>query len=327
MKRHGYGMVCVLIMTLSSDSMGHELRPAYLELREVAAGEFAVTWRTPCQAGRPALMPKLPAVCRQSGPAHVEQQRDVSIHRWRIDAPAGSLRGARIAFPGLTSELMDVLVRIVWREGPSWTSVVRGTEGFLRIPRKPTASSTLSQYLVLGVEHIWFGFDHLLFVLGLLWIVRGWRRLVGTVTSFTLAHSITLALAVTGSVRLSPAPVEAVIAMSIVLLACELARSQRGLTSRYAWLVGFGFGLLHGFGFAGALVEVGLPQGAVFWALAGFNLGVELGQLVFVSVLVLCGLLWRRCVSPSDRWLTQLPVYAMGTIAVFWFFERLAAFP
>lgn len=326
MKRCGFWVIGFLVVSLSPCGMAHELRPAYLELREVVPGEFAVTWRTPDKAGRPALFPELPEVCRPRGPAQVEQRSDASVHRWRIEVPADSLRGAVIEFPGLTPELMDVLVRVVWREGPGWTSVVRG-EGGLRIPYRPTGSSTLSRYMVLGVEHIWFGFDHLLFVLGLLWIVRGWQRLIGTVTAFTLAHSITLTLAVTGSMRLSSAPVEAVIALSILLLACELARNTQGLTSRYTWLIGFGFGLLHGFGFAGALAEVGLPSGAMFWALAGFNLGVEFGQLVFVLALVLGRLVWRRYVTPSDSWLVQLPVYGMGTVAVFWFCERLAAFP
>ena len=331
MKWFGFWVIGVLTAIFSPCGIAHELRPAYLELREVVPGEFAVTWRTPYKAGRPALLPELPEICRQRGPAQVEQRTDASIHRWRIEVSAVALRGAVIEFPGLTPELMDVLVRVVWREGPGWTSVVRGAGG-LRIPYQPTARSTVSRYMVLGVEHIWFGFDHLLFVLGLLWIVRGWQRLVGTVTAFTLAHSITLTLAVTGSMRLSAAPVEAVIALSILLLACELARNTRGLTSRHTWLVGFGFGLLHGFGFAGALAEVGLPSGAMFWALAGFNLGVEFGQLVFVLALVFCRLMWRHWVVRSDGWrsdgwFVQLPVYGMGTVAAFWFFERLAAFP
>ena len=326
MKLQGCWTIGFLILVLSPRTMAHELRPAYLELREVVAGEFAVTWRTPYKAGRPALLPQLPAVCRQRGPTQVEQRPEAAVHRWRVEVPADSLRGTVIEFPGLTPELMDVLVRVVWREGAGWTSVARGARG-LRIPYRPTAGSTLARYLVLGVEHIWFGFDHLLFVVGLLWIVRGWQQLIATVTAFTLAHSITLTLAVTGNIRLSSAPVEAVIALSILLLASELARDTRGLTSRYTWLVGFGFGLLHGFGFAGALAEVGLPSEALFWALAGFNLGVELGQLVFVSALLLCRLVWRRCAAPSDDGLVHLPAYGMGSVAVFWFFERLAAFP
>ncbi|MAV36026.1 MAG: hypothetical protein CMJ59_11240 [Planctomycetaceae bacterium] len=317
---------CVGLLAPQSGA-AHQLQPAYLELREVTPGNFAVAWRTPRRAERPALWPRLPEGSHQRGPIGVQQQQDISVYRWLIQVPAGTLRGSSIEFPGRTAELMDIVVRIVWRQGPAWTGVVRGSQEDLRIPRQPTPGTTLTRYVALGVEHIWFGFDHLLFVLGLLWIARGWKRLVATVTAFTLAHSLTLSLAVTSAIRLPPVPVEAVIALSILLLAGEVSGNAQGATSRYVWAVGFGFGLLHGFGFAGALGEVGLPPGAMLWALAGFNLGVELGQLVFVLVLMLAGLLWSRRAAPSGGWIERLPVYGMGTVAAFWFFQRLAAFP
>ena len=186
-------------------------------------------------------------------------------------------------------------------------------------------------YLMHGVEHILFGFDHLLFVLALILIVRSGRVLLWTITAFTLAHSITLSLATLGVVQVPAPPVEAAIALSIVLLACEIIRLRRGqtsLTARWPWLVAFAFGLLHGLGFAGALTEIGLPQGDIPLALFAFNVGVEIGQLIFVAAVL--GVL--ACVKRIDfppvveRHALSIATYGIGTMAAFWFIERLAGF-
>jgi hydrogenase/urease accessory protein HupE len=188
-------------------------------------------------------------------------------------------------------------------------------------------------YLRLGTEHIWGGIDHLLFILALLIVVKGTRRLVATVTAFTLAHSLTLAAATLGFVHVPQAPIEAAIALSIVFVACEIVHSRQnrpGLTERWPWLVAFAFGLLHGFGFASALNEVGLPQNAIPVALLFFNLGVEVGQLLFIAAVLAVIALTRKLarsftVSPP-RWAWRLPPYAIGGVAAFWLIQRLAAF-
>ena len=183
--------------------------------------------------------------------------------------------------------------------------------------------------VVLGVEHILLGIDHLLFVLALLLVVKGWRKLIGTITAFTIAHSITLVLATLDLVHIPGPPVEAVIALSIVFVAAEIIRSRQGkpgLTERWPWVVAFTFGLLHGFGFAGALSEVGLPQTSIPIALLMFNVGVEAGQLLFVSAMLVVYLASSRIPIKVPEWGWRLPPYAIGSIAAFWMVERIVGF-
>jgi hydrogenase/urease accessory protein HupE len=184
-------------------------------------------------------------------------------------------------------------------------------------------------YLKLGVEHILFGIDHLLFVLALLLVTRGTFRLVKTVTAFTVAHSITLGMATLGFVQMPTKPVEAVIALSIVFVAAQIVRTQQGqegITARAPWVVAFTFGLLHGFGFAGALSEVGLPPGHIPLALLFFNVGVEVGQLLFVAAAMTFMALLRRVRINVPRWVELAPAYAIGSVAMFWVMQRIAAF-
>jgi hydrogenase/urease accessory protein HupE len=193
----------------------------------------------------------------------------------------------------------------------------------------PSRSRVAGTYLRLGVEHILGGVDHLLFVLALLMIVKGWRKLLATVTSFTVAHSITLVLATLNVVHLSSGPVEAVIALSILFLATEIVHARRGrpgLTQRFPWVVAFTFGLLHGFGFAGALAEVGLPETAIPLALFLFNLGVEIGQVLFVTAVLGLGWTGLRFQVPWPAWAWRVPTYAIGVTAAFWTIQRVVAF-
>jgi hydrogenase/urease accessory protein HupE len=195
-------------------------------------------------------------------------------------------------------------------------------------PEWPITITGIRTYVRLGVEHILFGIDHLLFVLCLLLLVRDIRRLLGTITAFTLAHSITLAAATLGFVRVSATPVEATIALSIVFLASELVRGEAGrsaVTRSYPWLVAFSFGLLHGLGFAGALAEIGLPQGEIPLALFAFNVGVELGQLAFITAVLLLARLVRVVPLRLPAWAPDTAGYAIGAMASFWVFSRLAA--
>ena len=185
-----------------------------------------------------------------------------------------------------------------------------------------------ADYLAMGIEHILLGVDHLAFVAGLLLLVRGWGRLVKTITAFTVAHSLSLALAVAGVVRVPPGPVEAAIALSIAYLAVEVVyavRGRRGWTVRYPWMVAFGFGLLHGLGFAGALTGLGLPPREIPWALLFFNLGVEAGQLLFVGFWLTLGWARRTLEFKTTRWARLGPAYAIGSLALVWFFQRFEA--
>jgi hydrogenase/urease accessory protein HupE len=196
-----------------------------------------------------------------------------------------------------------------------------------------TRWSVAGTYLRLGMAHIWGGIDHLLFVLALLLLVRGWRRVVATVTAFTVAHSITLAAATLGFVHVPQKPVEAAIALSILFVAAEIIRRKQGrpgLTEKAPWVVAFTFGLLHGFGFASALSEVGLPQNSIPVALLFFNLGVELGQLLFIAFLygVVAGVrqVARRVALSQPAWVWRVPPYAIGGVAAFWLIQRIATF-
>jgi hypothetical protein len=203
----------------------------------------------------------------------------------------------------------------------------------------PSALEVCRTYLVLGVEHILFGVDHLLFVLALLILVKGWRKLIGTITAFTVAHSITLAAATLGFVHVPSKPVEATIALSIVFVACEIVHRRQGrseLTETWPWIIAFSFGLLHGLGFAGALREVGLPQNAIPLALLFFNVGVELGQLLFISfvmAVIAVAVYGARKLSRSNvtqqsafAWCENVSAYAIGAVAAFWLIERTLSF-
>jgi hydrogenase/urease accessory protein HupE len=224
--------------------------------------------------------------------------------------------------------MVDVLVRISLTDGRVVSRLLRPDAPSF-VFGKETAGPAAGGYFVLGVEHILSGIDHLLFVLALVLIVRGVGLLVKTITAFTIAHSITLALATLGFVKVPSAPVEAVIALSIVFVAAEIVRARRGehgLTERAPWLVAGTFGLLHGFGFAGALAQVGLPQNDIPLALLFFNLGVEAGQLAFVAAVLAVLALVRRANITFPRWTPLVPPYAIGSIAMFWVIQRLSIF-
>jgi hypothetical protein len=249
----------------------------------------------------------------------------------------GPLAGGTFRIDGLEATETDVLLRIDFADGSSFTHRLLPSSPEVVIPEQPGALAVIATYTVIGVEHILFGVDHLLFVFALLLLVAGWGRLVWTITAFTLAHSVTLAAATLDLVTVSGAAVEATIALSILFLATELARrgaaagapaatqsqlAAPGLTLRYPWIVAFAFGLLHGFGFAGALADVGLPGHAIPLALLFFNVGVEIGQLMFIAVVL--GLAWllARTHRELPRWSPRAAAYVIGSLAAFWVFER-----
>ena len=277
---------------------------------------------------RLALEPEFSGRVENVIPIATRQTGNAAVQTWRLRA-IEPLRGQAVRIRGLEGTMTDTLVRIEFTDGSAWVKRLTPQEPVATIPEQQSGWSVAGVYLKLGVEHILLGIDHLLFVLSLLLITRGTRLLVKTVTAFTVAHSITLALATLGFVHVPSAPVEAVIALSIVFVAAETIHAQKGregITVRQPWIVAFAFGLLHGFGFAGALSEVGLPQGHIPLALLFFNGGVELGQLLFVAaVLTLGALVWRVRV-PLPRWVELVPPYAIGSVAMFWVIQRIAAF-
>lgn len=325
-------LLWLLALLVSCSAFAHDSRPAYLEIRQTSATHFELLWRIPVMAGMPLPVAlKLPDGVRNLTEPALHELSDSRLERRLIEAPAG-LAGQRIQFPGLPGTIADVLVRFEGLDGRTTTQLVRGSTPWIDLAAAaPGAFEVFAAFVGHGIEHILFGYDHLLFVLALMLIVRDTRALVLTVTAFTLAHSITLALATLGVVQVPGPPVEAAIAFSIVLVAAEIVRLSRGqasLTARRPWLIAFCFGLLHGFGFAGALSEIGLPQAEVPLALLAFNVGVELGQLAFIAAVLALVAVLRR-LRAADRLrdrATRLAPYLIGSLAAFWFVERVAAF-
>ncbi len=309
-------------------------RPAYLEIRELGGDRYDVLLKVPAQGDDLRLSID---VLFPDGTIDLDARRgqfSASTHtdRWRIERPGG-LVGGSIEIVGRAAGVTDLLARVERLDGTSQVeSLPAGRATFVVAPPVGIAQTALT-YLVLGVEHILGGVDHLLFVLSLLLIVRGFKRIAITVTAFTLAHSLTLVAATLGFMRVPGPPVEAAIALSIVFVAVEVVRGLRGapgLTARAPWVVAFSFGLLHGFGFAGALAEVGLPQKAIPVALLTFNVGVEVGQSLFVASVVAVVTLAARaralCATRGPSWNALIAPYAIGTIAMFWVAERIASF-
>jgi len=250
------------------------------------------------------------------------------VERRLVEAGPGGLAGATVAFYGLQGTLTDVLVRVRLLDGTETTTLVRPAESRVEIGTADSPSTVLAKYFATGVRHILMGVDHLLFVLGLMALVgTGWM-LVETITAFTVAHSITLALAALGMVHVPVAPLNLLIALSILFLAPEMVRRLRGddsLAIRMPWIVAFGFGLLHGVGFAGGLSLAGLPTADVPLALLGFNLGVEAGQLGFVALILLTAAAFRALAVRAPAWARFAPAYVVGALGAFWTIDRFAA--
>ena len=315
---------------LSDHALAHELQPSSLELRQLTPERFEIIWRAPVyyQKPHPARL-QLPESWQTVGEPTVKQVPDAALHRRLVEIPEGTIDGALIRFVGLEATITDVFARFKWLDGTETTAIARPSQPWLRVAAQPNTWQVTRDYTLLGVDHILSGFDHLTFVLALLLIVSGARRLLITVTAFTLAHSITLAAATLGVLWVPGPPVEAVIALSILFLAGELVKVNRGLpslTARNPWMVAFAFGLLHGFGFAGALGEIGLPQNEIALALLMFNVGVEIGQLLFIGVVLVVVLLFGRSRLHWPAWVRQAPAYGIGGLAAFWLIERVAGF-
>jgi hydrogenase/urease accessory protein HupE len=322
-------VVFIGVLGAVAPSYGHALQPGYLELSLIDGELYAVTWRVPVVKGQPMpITAALPERCDTPAPGHLTWDGTAYVARWTATCPGG-LEGGVIRIDGLDRTATDVLVRFDFADGTGQAHRLTASDISFTVPSQPSQFEVARTYFQFGVTHILLGIDHLLFVLALLILVKGTRRIVITVTAFTLAHSLTLAGATLGLVHMPGPPIEATIALSIAFVATEIVNSRRGapgLTERFPWLVAFTFGLLHGFGFAGALTEVGLPHNAIPVALLFFNIGVEIGQLLFIAAVVACVLVARRLKFPRPAWAGAIPAYAIGGLAMFWVFERLAAF-
>ena len=308
-------------------AFAHETRPAYLELKETAPGQYSVLWRTPVLSGmRLPVALKLPEGVRNLEEPTVQELTDSLLERRRIAAGPDGLAGKRIEFPGLQLTITDVLVRVERLDGTHSTELVRPSRPWFELAAPRGTLATALVFLGQGIEHILLGVDHLLFVLGLLLIVRTPWMLVKTITAFTVAHSITLAIATLGVASVPAAPLNAAIALSILFLGPEIVRAWRGETSftiRHPWVVAFAFGLLHGFGFASGLAAIGLPQADIPLALLMFNVGVEIGQLAFVALILLLARAFKVLQVHWPRPVALLPAYAVGSLGAFWTIQRL----
>lgn len=324
-----YGRVLLSCATLllAFAAAAHEIRPAYLELREKSSGDLDILWKQPTSGETMlAIRPHLSSGWLDEEATQVTVTDSALLRQWHIAAPHAPMAGQTLTIAGLEFTLTDVLVFIRYADGGDSSQVIHASQPSLVIPEHD-ASFSGWRYLWLGVTHIWSGADHLLYVLGLLLLAAALRPLIWTLTSFTLAHSITLGLAVFNILHVPRAPVEAVIALSIVYLAVELLRQtqgQRGWASERPWLVAFPFGLLHGFGFAGALQDVGLPTGDIPTVLLFFNLGVEAGQILFVLAALALGSIVRLQARVGAVTARKWAAYALGSIASYWLIARLA---
>jgi hypothetical protein len=332
------GLLAVALLALwPAFARAHELDPGFLDLSRLSEANWRVFWKVPQVGGQPmnlvAILPEGCAPREASGAPRFDGRS--FVWQWVAACPKG-IAGGEIAIRGLESTRTDVLVRFETEPGRAQTRRLTSSEVAFSIPQALGLWGMFTTYFSLGVSHILEGLDHLLFVFALLLLIRNWRTLVGAVTSFTLAHSLSLAAATLGWIVVPGPPVEAVIALSIMFLAAEYLRpGPMGLrlTERFPWIVSFAFGLLHGLGFARALLNIGLPQGEVPLAVFAFNVGVEAGQLLFIAaVLATADVLTRiypallAAVATRGAPGQKLTGYAIGSVAAFWFVSRVAAF-
>lgn len=323
-------IILIFCILSANNASADEIRPAYLHLKETTPNIYNLLWKVPSKGDKKlGINVELPANCINQTPPHVELINGAYIERWMVSCNDGLLN-QKISIEGLNVTSTDVLLHMEFSDGRAESAHLTPTNSTYLVPDQSSSLQVALTYTWLGIEHILIGVDHLLFVFALLLIVQNWRRLVITITAFTVAHSITLAAATLGFVRIPQQPVEAVIALSILFLAMEYIRGQHGkigATVRWPWLIAFIFGLLHGFGFAGALAEVGLPNDSIPLALIFFNIGVELGQLFFISIVVVLGLMIDRLKQPRAlMYVKSATVYLIGGLSTFWLIERVAAY-
>jgi len=323
-------LILILLAKFVTGGFAHEVRPAYLELRQTGAETYDVLWKVPGQGEnlRFGLYVELPAGCSNVTPPRGSMVNNAFSERWTVKCPAG-LSGGTIHIAGLSGTVVDVLVRLERLDGTTQVTRLTPSSPSFVVESAPRALEVARTYTVLGTEHILSGIDHLLFILALLIITGGGWKMVKTVTAFTVSHSITLTLATLGYIHIPQRPVEATIALSIVFVAAEILRSRAGrpgLTERAPWVVAFAFGLMHGLGFASGLSDAGLPDAHIPTALLFFSIGVEAGHFLFIGVVLSLIALALRVKLPAPHWARWVPPYAIGSVAMFWVIQRVAAF-
>lgn len=317
-----------LLVLAPTLALGHPLAPALLQIRELPDGKAEVSWKTSVlQVRGSRVVPELPDDCPPIGTSKAVEEGDSVIESFTVDCGEGGLIGKTIGVSGLGDGRNDALLRIALADGRVVQEVLRVGASTFTIPETGRPSSVFSGYIRLGFDHILTGLDHLLFVFGLLLLATSTRLLIETITAFTVGHSITLSLAALGIAQVPSGPVEVLIAISIFILAVELARGPKTsptLLRRFPWVMAFLFGLLHGLGFAGALREIGLPPDDIPLSLFSFNVGIELGQLAFVFVILVAGFLLRRVLERLPAWSERIPIYGIGCLSAYWVLDRLA---
>lgn len=320
-------LIIFVFLLLPEFSWAHEIRPAYLELKEETDHSLLITWKQPIMGdfGVP-LYPLISAGWMIDSLADISYTESYLIKRWRVPPNHSSLNDQTITIDGLEMTITDVLVQIILSNDISYTYLIKPVKPYIKLNLSKPQPPPIWQFMQLGIFHIWSGFDHLLFVLGLMLLVKKRARLIWTITAFTIAHSITLALATLQIIKVSSTFTESAIALSIVFLAIEILnhkKGKNGLAFRYPWIVSFLFGLLHGLGFASALSDLGLPFGDIPLSLFLFNIGVEIGQIAFVFIVLLVLALIRKTHFPLPKLAYNLPAYLIGTLSMFWFIERI----
>lgn len=320
----------LLLILLSTFSIADEIKLSYLEIKESQLEHYSVLLKVSSKDDQKLPIDfLLPKECSLTTPKTSHLVNNTYLDTWQMKCNKG-LADKTLTIEGLKSTGTDLLLRVELLSGVSHSKLLSPSTQSFRVPKDASSWQIVQTYTWLGITHILLGFDHLLFIFALLLIVKNMRRLLLTVTAFTLAHSLTMAVSTLGIVHVPQAPVEAIIALSILFLAMEIIHEKQGkvgLTSLYPWLIAFIFGLLHGFGFAGALAEIGLPQQAVTLALIFFNIGVEIGQLMFIATVVFIVIILERLSYPALlNKLETVIVYIIGGISAFWLIERTLSF-
>lgn len=305
----------------------HTVRPAYLEVTAIGEHKYNVKWKVPIEEKiRLNIMPHFPKNCKIDKESFYRvEDKNIILSYWILNCEE-TLLGQKITIDNLKKDQIDVLFYFN-DNGLSYFKKIDFNNNMAKIDEKMSSATVMKDYILLGIKHILLGYDHLLFILGLLFIVSGFKTLIKTITAFTLAHSITLALSILGYVMMNAKFVEALIALSIIILAVEIIYAldgKNGLLTKYPWAIAFFFGLIHGFGFSSVLMELGLPQAQLSLALVFFNLGIEMGQLMFISLIISCYFILKKFLSKEQLLKGKLfLVYSIGTMASYWLIERI----
>lgn len=320
-------LALLLGFALVSSALAHRFAPSLLKVNEIAPLEYNMVWKTPAQGvSKVPLRPLWPETCEVKNASAPQLEGTGVVTSWQLACPdlgVDGLVGETLGVSGLGSNQASAMLMVNLLDGRQYQQVLNAEQPSFVVPIEPSAGTVMSDYALLGMEHIWGGIDHLLFVFGLLLLVGGGKRLLWTITAFTVGHSITLSLVTLGYFDYPVALVEFAIALSIFVLAVELTRTEKhDVLWRNPWWLAGGFGLLHGMGFAGALAETGLPQDNVPLALLFFNVGIEIGQIAFILVVLAIWFVIRKPLAPWQDRLLPVPVYVLGALSVMWCIER-----